>query len=76
MMQYGGPYGEMSASLRYLSQRLFTLLLVFFFKYFSVAFFHQHSILDKINTICIILRYQPSDIIEITSTDEEKIKYF
>lgn len=32
--------------------------------------------LESINTICIILRCQPSDIIEITPTDEEKIKYF
>ena len=31
---------------------------------------------DTINTICIILRCQPSDIIEVTPTDEEKIKYF
>jgi len=31
---------------------------------------------DTINTICIILRCQPSDIIEITPTDDEKIKYF
>lgn len=31
---------------------------------------------DTINTICIILRCQPSDIIEIVPTDEEKIKYF
>ena len=30
---------------------------------------------DTINTICIILRCQPSDIIEIVPTDEEKIKY-
>ena len=29
-----------------------------------------------LNTICIILRCQPSDIIEIIPTDEEKIKYF
>ena len=29
---------------------------------------------DTINTICIILRCQPSDIIDITPTDEEKIK--
>ena len=29
-----------------------------------------------INTICIILRCQPSDILEIIPTDEEKIKYF
>lgn len=31
---------------------------------------------DTINTICIILRKQPSDIIEIIPTDEEKIRYF
>lgn len=31
---------------------------------------------DTINTICIILRCQPSDIIEIEPTDEEKIKFF
>lgn len=31
---------------------------------------------DTINTICVILRCQPSDIIEIIPTDEEKIKYF
>lgn len=31
---------------------------------------------DTLNTICIILRCQPSDVIEVTSTDEEKIKYF
>ena len=29
-----------------------------------------------LNTICLILRCQPSDIIEIIPTDEEKIKYF
>ena len=32
--------------------------------------------LESINTICIILRCQPGDIIEIAPTDEEKIKYF
>lgn len=31
---------------------------------------------DTINTICLILRCQPSDIIEIVLTEEEKIKYF
>ena len=31
---------------------------------------------DTINTICIILRCQPSDILEVTPTDEEKIKFF
>jgi putative transcriptional regulator len=31
---------------------------------------------DTINTLCIILRCQPSDIIEIVPTDDEKIKYF
>lgn len=30
---------------------------------------------DTINTICIILRCQPSDIIEIIPNDEEKEKY-
>lgn len=29
-----------------------------------------------LNIICLILRCQPSDIIEIIPTDEEKIKYF
>lgn len=32
--------------------------------------------LNTLNTICIILRLQPSDIIEIIPSDEEKIKYF
>ena len=31
---------------------------------------------DTINTICCILRCQPSDIIEIIPTDEEKIKFY
>lgn len=31
---------------------------------------------DTLNTICIILRCQPSDVIEVIPTDEEKIKYF
>lgn len=31
---------------------------------------------DTINTICCILRCQPSDIIEVVPTDEEKIKYY
>lgn len=31
---------------------------------------------ETINTICVILRCQPSDIIQITPTDEEKIKFF
>lgn len=31
---------------------------------------------DTINTLCIILRCQPSDIIEIVPTGDEKIKYF
>ena len=31
---------------------------------------------DTINTLCIILKCQPSDIIEVIPTDEEKIKYF
>lgn len=32
--------------------------------------------LKTLNTICIILRCQPSDIVEIIASDEEKIKYF
>lgn len=32
--------------------------------------------LDNVNRICCILRCQVSDIIEVTPTDEEKIKYF
>ena len=32
--------------------------------------------LETLNAICIMLRCQPSDIIEIIPTDEEKIKYF
>lgn len=31
---------------------------------------------DTLNTICVILRCQPSDILEIIPTDEEKIKFF
>lgn len=32
--------------------------------------------LDTLNKICIMLRCQPSDLIECVVTDEEKIKYF
>lgn len=31
---------------------------------------------DTINIICIMLRCQPGDILEVIPTDEEKIKYF
>lgn len=31
---------------------------------------------DTLNTICLILRLEPSDVIEIKATDEEKIKFF
>lgn len=31
---------------------------------------------ETINTICIILRCQPSDIIKVEASDEEKIRYF
>ena len=31
---------------------------------------------DTLNSLCCILRCQPSDIIECRITDEEKIKYF
>lgn len=38
---------------------------------------HQKNItIETINIICLILRCQPSDIIEIIATDEEKIKFF
>lgn len=29
-----------------------------------------------LNVLCILLRCQPSDIIEVQPSDEEKIKYF
>ena len=32
--------------------------------------------LQTLNTICVILRKQPGDIIEVIPTDDEKIKYF
>lgn len=32
--------------------------------------------LDTLNKICIMCRCQPSDLIEVQVTDEEKIKYF
>jgi len=31
---------------------------------------------ETINTICLILRCQPSDIITVEATDEEKIKFY
>ena len=31
---------------------------------------------ETLNVICIILRCQSSDVLEIVPTDEEKIKYF
>lgn len=31
---------------------------------------------DTLNIVCLILRKEPADIIEIIPTDEEKIKYF
>lgn len=31
---------------------------------------------DTLNTICLILRMEPSDVIEIKATDGEKIKFF
>lgn len=31
---------------------------------------------ETLNVICIILRCQPSDVLEIVPSDEEKIKYF
>lgn len=32
--------------------------------------------MDTLNTICCILRCQPSDVIEIVPNDEEKIKFY
>ena len=32
--------------------------------------------LDTLNKICIMCRCQPSDIVEIIPTDEERIKYY
>ena len=32
--------------------------------------------IDTLNRLCIMLRCQPSDLIECVVTDEEKIKYF
>lgn len=32
--------------------------------------------LDTLNKICIMLKMQPSDVIEIVPTDEEKIKFY
>ncbi len=31
---------------------------------------------DTLNKICLVLRLQPSDIILVDATDEEKLKYF
>lgn len=31
---------------------------------------------DTLNKLCLVLRLQPSDIITIIPTDDEKIKYF
>lgn len=32
--------------------------------------------LDTLNKICIMLKMQPGDIIEVVATDEEKIKFY
>ena len=31
---------------------------------------------DTINKICIMLRLQPGDVLEVDPTDEEKIRFF
>lgn len=31
---------------------------------------------DTINKVCIMLRCQPGDVLEVEPTDEEKIKFF
>ena len=30
----------------------------------------------SLNTICILLRCQPSEVLRVVATDDEKIKYF
>lgn len=37
---------------------------------------HKNITIETINIICLILRCQPSDIMEVVATDEEKIKFF
>ena len=32
--------------------------------------------LETLNKICIMLKMQPGDVIEVVPTDEEKIKYY
>ncbi len=32
--------------------------------------------LETLNKICIMLKMQPGDVIEVIPTDEEKIKYY
>lgn len=32
--------------------------------------------LDTLNKLCLLLRMQPGDIIEVVPTDEEKLRYF
>ena len=32
--------------------------------------------LDTLNKLCIMLKMQPGDIIEVVPTDDEKIKYY
>lgn len=32
--------------------------------------------MDTLNKLCIALKCQPGDLIEVVATDEEKIKYF
>ena len=37
---------------------------------------NENVTLETLNTVCCILRCDIGDIIEITPTDQEKIKYF
>lgn len=38
---------------------------------------NQSTINTKtLGTVCLMLRCQPSDILEVVATDEEKLKYF
>lgn len=32
--------------------------------------------MNTLNKLCLLLRMQPGDIIEVVPTDEEKLKYF
>lgn len=35
-----------------------------------------HITTDTLNKICLMLRCQPGDVLEVVATDEEKIRFF